>query len=128
LALQIGEVRNLTQLTNALSHITSYSVAGGEEADVIARDDAQLAGQLEQMNASLGDLQVDDETRAEIEQLQELVAENARQALVYGAAASETAEKAKHAAALAFAKHGGIAQAVQDAPVSTPAQSAYYDQ
>jgi 4-hydroxy-L-threonine phosphate dehydrogenase PdxA len=123
----IPEIRTLDGLMNALTLTKAMCEMRSEEAIAIAADDKALSDRLDQIEAELAELEVDDKTRAEIDELRESIHTQSQAAAAYGAAAKDAGDFAVAAAAAAYKSHGGIAEAVQSSPVERAAQAGYYD-
>ncbi|WP_314223604.1 hypothetical protein [Streptomyces zaehneri] len=123
----IPEIRTLDGLMNALTLTKAMCEMRSEEAIAIAADDKALSDRLDQIEAELADLEVDDKTRAEIDELRDSIRTQSQAAAAYGAAAKDAGDFAVAAAAAAYKSHGGIAEAVQSSPVERAAQAGYYD-
>lgn len=123
----IPEVRTLDGLINALGIVKGQSLMRAEEAAAVAADDAVLASRLDVIAAELAGLEVDAETLAQVTALQEKIAAQSEAAQKYGDAAQNAADLATGAADAAYKHHGGIAEAVQSAPIPAAAQAGYYN-
>jgi hypothetical protein len=123
----IPEVRTLDGLLNAFGIVKGVCLMRAEEAEAIAADDIELAGRLDALEAQLADLEVDPATRAEITSLSEKIAAQSLAATEYGTAAQNAADLSSAAANAAHMAHGGIAEAVQSAPIEAAAQAGYYN-
>ncbi|GAB1331698.1 hypothetical protein [Streptomyces sennicomposti] len=123
----IPEIRTLDGLMNALTLTKAMCEMRAEEAIAIADDDKQLSDRLDQIEAELAELEVDDKTRQEIDELRDSIRAQSQAAAQYGAAAKDAGDFATATAAAAYKSHGGIAEAVQSSPVERAAQAGYYD-
>ncbi|MGW2826375.1 hypothetical protein ACWC24_36130 [Streptomyces sp. NPDC001443] len=123
----IPEIRTLDGLMNALTLTKAMCEMRSEEAIAIAADDKALSDRLDQIEAELAELEVDDKTRAEIDELRDSIHAQSQAAAAYGVAAKDAGDFAVAAAAAAYKSHGGIAEAVQSSPVEQAAQAGYYD-
>ncbi|MGW2050785.1 hypothetical protein ACWCPF_37275 [Streptomyces sp. NPDC001858] len=123
----IPEIRTLDGLMNALTLTKAMCEMRSEEALAIAADDKALSDRLDQIEAEMAALEVDDKTRAEVDTLRESIHTQSRAAATYGAAAKDAGDFAVAAAAAAYKSHGGIAEAVQSSPIEQAAQAGYYD-
>lgn len=123
----IPEIRTLDGLMNALTLTKAMCEMRAEEAIAIAADDKALSDRLDQIEAELAELEVDDKTRAEIDELRDSIRTQSQAAATYGAAAKDAGDFAMATAAAAYKSHGGIAEAVQSSPVERAAQAGYYD-
>lgn len=126
-AVTIPEVRTLDGLIHALGIVKGTSLMRAEEAAAIAADDAQLAAQLDVIEAQLAELEVDAGTLAEVGALRELITVQAVTAQQYGTAAQNAADLSSGAADAAYKHHGGINEAVQSSPIPAAAQAGYYN-
>lgn len=124
----IPEIRTLDGLLNALALTRAMCAMRAEEAAAVAADDQALSNRLDQVETELASLDVDGATRAEIDGLRDAIHAQSQTAAVYGAAAKDSADFAAASAAAAHKAHGGIAEAVQSAPIDVAAQAGYYDQ
>ncbi|WP_432158804.1 hypothetical protein [Streptomyces sp. bgisy153] len=123
----IPEIRTLDGLMNALTLTKAMCEMRAEEAIAIADDDRALSDRLDQIEAELAEVEVDDKTRAEINELRDSIYAQSQAAATYGAAAKDAGDFAAATAAAAYKSHGGIAEAVQSSPVERAAQAGYYD-
>ncbi|WP_331736914.1 hypothetical protein OG426_55645 (plasmid) [Streptomyces canus] len=123
----IPEIRTLDGLMNALTLTKAMCEMRSEEAIAIAADDKALSDRLDQIESELAELEVDDKTRAEIDELRDSIRTQSQAAAAYGAAAKDAGDFAVATAAAAYKSHGGIAEAVQSSPVERAAQAGYYD-
>lgn len=122
----IPEIRTLDGLINALTLTRAMCEMRAEEALAVAADDKALSDRLDQLEAELAELEVDDGTRAEINELRDLIHAQSEAAIQYGAAAKDAADFATATAQAAYKAHGGIAEAVQSSPIEVAAQAGYY--
>ncbi|GAA0454377.1 hypothetical protein [Streptomyces olivaceiscleroticus] len=123
----IPEIRTLDGLMNALILVRAMCEMRAEEAEAIAADDLALSNRLDQIEADLDAEEVDAETLAEIATLRESIHTQSKAAAQYGAAAKDSGDFAVAAAQAAHKSHGGIAEAVQSAPIEKAAKAGYYD-
>jgi hypothetical protein len=123
----IPEIRTLDGLLNALNLTKAMCEMRADEAQAVAADDKALSDRLDQMEAELAELEVDDGTRGEIDALREMVHAQSQAAAQYGATAKDAGDFAAAAAAAAQKSHGGIAEAVQSSPIPVAAQAGYYE-
>ena len=124
---RIGEVRTLGGLLAALAAARDHCTLGAEEGQIVAADDRRLLGQLDAIEAQLTEQEVDDETRADIAYLRELIAVQTQQALAYAVLAQQSADLAVLVATAADYRHGGIREAVVSSPIDHPATREYYE-
>ncbi|MDF4254627.1 hypothetical protein [Streptomyces sp. WMMB303] len=124
----IPEIRTLDGLMNALTLTQAMCAMRAEEAEAIAADDLTLSNRLDQIEAELNELEVDDGTRGEIDALRESIHAQSQSAAQYGAVAKDAGDFAAATAAAAYKSHGGIAEAVQSSPIDSAAQAGYYNQ
>ncbi|MFB7076499.1 hypothetical protein [Streptomyces sp. NPDC056308] len=122
----IPEIRTLDGLMNALTLIKAMCEMRAEEAQAVAADDLALFNRLDQLEAELGEMEVDDKTLGEISELREAVKSQSDAAAQYGGAAKDSGDFAVAAANAAYKSHGGIAEAVQSSPIEKAAQGGYY--
>ncbi|MET7713682.1 hypothetical protein [Streptomyces sp. NPDC005407] len=123
----IPEIRTLDGLMNALTLTRAMCQMRAEEAEAIAADDLTLSNRLDQIEADLAELEVDDATRAEIDALRDSIHAQSQAAAQYGHAAHDAADLALATANAAQISHGGIAEAVQSSPIELAAQAGYYE-
>ncbi|CAM5523909.1 MULTISPECIES: hypothetical protein [Streptomyces] len=123
----IPEIRTLDGLLNAYAVTSAMCQMRAEEAEAIAADDRMLSNRLDQFEAQLADLEVDDATRVEIAELRDLIATQSKTAATYAGDAVDSAGIATAVAAAAHKAHGGIAEAVQSSPIEVAAQRGYYE-
>ncbi|OIJ95408.1 hypothetical protein [Streptomyces colonosanans] len=123
----IPEIRTLDGLMNALTLTKAMCEMRAEEAAAIAADDGALSNRLDQLEAELAEMEVDDATIGEINALRESIKTQSQSAAQYGSAAKDAGDFATAAAAAAYKSHGGIAEAVQSSPVEKAAQGGYYE-
>ncbi|MCX4598331.1 hypothetical protein OG819_55330 [Streptomyces sp. NBC_01549] len=123
----IPEIRTLDGLMNALTLTKAMCEMRSEEAIAIAADDKALSDRLDQIEAEMAEMEVDDKTRLEVDTLREDIHTQSAAAARYGAAAKDAGDFAVAAAAAAYKSHGGIAEAVQSSPIERAAQAGYYD-
>lgn len=123
----IPEIRTLDGLMNALTITKAMCEMRSEEALAIAADDLELASRLDQLEAELGELDVDDGTIGEIAELRESIHAQSQAAAQYGGIAKDAGDFAVAAAQAAHKSHGGIAEAVQSSPIEKAAQGGYYE-
>ncbi|MFM9812810.1 hypothetical protein ACKI16_30385 [Streptomyces scabiei] len=123
----IPEIRTLDGLMNALTLTKAMCEMRSEEAVAIAADDKALSDRLDQIEAEMAEMEVDDKTRLEIDTLREDIHTQSAAAAQYGAAAKDAGDFAVATAAAAYKSHGGIAEAVQSSPIERAAQAGYYD-
>lgn len=123
----IPEIRTLDGLLNALTLVRAMCEMRAEEALAIAADDLTLSNRLDQIEAEMADLEVDDATRAEVDGLRDSIHAQSQAAAQYGGAAKDAADLALATAAAAHKNHGGIAEAVQSSPIEVAAQAGYYN-
>ncbi len=123
----IPEIRTLDGLLNAYAVTSAMCQMRAEEAEAIAADDRMLSHRLDQFEAQMASLEVDDATRVEIAELRDLIATQSKTAATYAGAAVDSAGIATAVAAAAHKAHGGIAEAVQSSPIEVAAQRGYYE-
>ncbi|MEU7158869.1 hypothetical protein [Streptomyces chrestomyceticus] len=123
----IPEIRTLDGLLNAYAVTSAMCQMRAEEAEAIAADDRMLSSRLDQFEAQMADLEVDDATRVEIAELRDLIATQSKTAATYAGAAVDSAGIATAVAQAAHKAHGGIAEAVQSSPIEVAAQRGYYE-
>ncbi|MFB7552598.1 hypothetical protein [Streptomyces sp. NPDC056154] len=123
----IPEIRTLDGLMNALTLIRAMCEMRAEEAMAIAADDLTLSNRLDQIEAEMAEMEVDDKTRGEVDLLRESIRTQSQAAAQYGGAAKDAGDFATAAAAAAYKSHGGIAEAVQSSPIEAAAQAGYYE-
>lgn len=123
----IPEIRTLDGLLNAFILLRAMCEMRAEEAEAVAADDLTLSNRLDQIDAELADLEVDDATRADIAELRESIHTQSKAAAQYGAAAKDAGDFATAAAQAAHKSHSGIAEAVQSSPIEVAAQAGYYN-
>ena len=123
----IPEIRTLDGLMQALVLTSAMCQMRAEEAEAVAADDLTLSNRLDQIEAEMAELEVDDATRAEIDALREFIHTQAKAAAQYSALAKDAADLAVTASAVAYRSHGGIAEAVQSSPIEVAAQAGYYE-
>ncbi|MFI8007948.1 hypothetical protein [Streptomyces sp. NPDC086010] len=123
----IPEIRTLDGLMNALTLIRAMCEMRAEEAMAIAADDLTLSNRLDQIEAEMAEMEVDDKTRGEVDLLRESIRTQSQAAAQYGGAAKDAGDFATAAAGAAYKAHGGIAEAVQSSPIEAAAQAGYYE-
>ncbi|MFD8777541.1 hypothetical protein [Streptomyces sp. NPDC059916] len=123
----IPEIQTLDGLMNALTLTKAMCEMRAEEAIAIAADDQSLADRLDQIEGEMAELEVDPITRGEIDSMREAIRAQSQAAAQYGAAAKDAGDFAAAAATSAHKAHGGIAEAVQSAPIEVAAQAGYYN-
>ncbi|HBF84086.1 MAG TPA: hypothetical protein DD420_30425 [Streptomyces sp.] len=123
----IPEIRTLDGLMNALTLVRAMCEMRAEEALAIAADDLTLSNRLDQIEAEMADMEVDDKTRREVDLLRESIRTQSQAAAQYGGRAKDSGDFATAAAQAAYKAHGGIAEAVQSAPIESAAQAGYYE-
>lgn len=123
----IPEIRTLDGLLNALTLTRAMCEMRAEEALAIAADDLALSNRLDQIEAEMAELEVDDATRTEVDALRESIHTQSQAASQYGHAAKDAADLALATAQAAHKNHGGIAEAVQSSPIEVAAQAGYYN-
>lgn len=123
----IPEIRTLDGLMNALALVRAMCEMRAEEALAIAADDLALSDQLDQIESEMADLEVDNNTRAEVDALRESIRAQSQAAAQYGGAAEDAADLAVATAEAAHKNHGGIAEAVQSSPIEVAALAGYYN-
>jgi len=123
----IPEIRTLDGLMNAFTLIRAMCEMRAEEALAIAADDLTLSNRLDQIEAEMADMEVDDKTRREVDLLRESIRTQSQAAAQYGGRAKDSGDFATAAAQAAYKSHGGIAEAVQSSPIELAAQAGYYE-
>ncbi|MFI8164117.1 hypothetical protein ACIF6I_33545 [Streptomyces microflavus] len=123
----IPEIRTLDGLMNALTLVRAMCEMRAEEALAIAADDLTLSNRLDQIEAEMADMEVDDKTRREVDLLRESIRTQSQAAAQYGGRAKDSGDFATAAAQAAYKAHGGIAEAVQSSPIESAAQAGYYE-
>ncbi|MEU9061714.1 hypothetical protein AB0D13_23345 [Streptomyces sp. NPDC048430] len=123
----IPEIRTLDGLMNAFTLIRAMCEMRAEEALAIAADDLTLSNRLDQIEAEMADMEVDDTTRREVDLLRESIRTQSQAAAQYGGHAKDSGDFATAAAQAAYKSHGGIAEAVQSSPIESAAQAGYYE-
>lgn len=123
----IPEIRTLDGLMNAFTLIRAMCEMRAEEALAIAADDLTLSNRLDQIEAEMADMEVDDKTRREVDLLRESIRTQSQAAAQYGGRAKDSGDFATAAAQAAYKSHGGIAEAVQSSPIESAAQAGYYE-
>ncbi|MFF7365431.1 hypothetical protein [Streptomyces sp. NPDC008125] len=123
----IPEIRTLDGLMNALTLVRAMCEMRAEEALAIAADDLTLSNRLDQIEAEMADMEVDDKTRGEVDLLRESIRTQSQAAAQYGGRAKDSGDFASAAAQAAYKAHGGIAEAVQSSPIESAAQAGYYE-
>ncbi|MFF5881062.1 hypothetical protein ACIQ9M_34535 [Streptomyces californicus] len=123
----IPEIRTLDGLMNAFTLVRAMCEMRAEEAMAIAADDLALSTRLDQIEAEMAEMEVDDKTRREVDLLRESIHAQSRAAAQYGGRAKDSGDFATAAAQAAYKSHGGIAEAVQSSPIESAAQAGYYD-
>ncbi|MFH8558913.1 hypothetical protein ACH4FE_35725 [Streptomyces celluloflavus] len=123
----IPEIRTLDGLMNALTLLRAMCEMRSEEAVAIAAGDLELSNRLDQIEAEMAEMEVDAQTRADIDTLRESIHAQSKAAAQYGGAAKDAADLALAAAQAAHKSHGGIAEAVQSSPLDQAAQAGYYE-
>lgn len=123
----IPEIRTLDGLLNALALVRAMAEMRADEAAAIAGDDMALSNRLDEIEAGLSADEVDDATLAQVAELRESIANQSRAAAQYSGTAKDSADMAQAVAESAKKSHGGIAEAIQSAPIEKAAQAGYYN-
>ncbi|MFI0822209.1 hypothetical protein ACH4TX_41765 [Streptomyces sp. NPDC021098] len=123
----IPEIRTLDGLLNALALVRAMAEMRAEEAAAIAGDDLALSNRLDEIEASLAAEDVDAATLADLAELRESIANQSKAAAQYSGTAKDAADIAQAVAEAAKKTHGGIAEAIQSAPIEKAAKSGHYN-
>lgn len=123
----IPEIRTLDGLLNALALVRAMAQMRAEEAAAIAGDDLALSNRLDEIEASLAAEDVDAATLADLAELRESIANQSKAAAQYSGTAKDAADIAQAVAEAAKKTHGGIAEAIQSAPIEKAAKAVYYN-